>query len=110
MKALKPLAAKGKGSRAAVILLRHDVLDPLTPEFDAPMLTTVSLKDAGLKSSQIIIQNGQASDFSTFITDVQGRHHGRRRGYRGIDPEGLGDRRIKAEQLASAAGVKHDRL
>jgi len=48
-------------------------------EFDAPMLKT-AFTDAGLKSSQIIIQNGQASD-ATFITDARPTHQ-RREGAR----------------------------
>jgi D-xylose transport system substrate-binding protein len=78
-------------------------------EFDAPMLT-VALEDAGLKPSQVIIQNGQGSD-STFITDVQADITAGAKVI-GIDPEDSATG-VKAEQLAAAAGVKtidYDRL
>jgi len=63
MKALKPLAAKGKG-KVAVILPDTTSSERWT-EFDAPILKK-AFADAGLKSSQIIIQNAQGSD-ATFI-------------------------------------------
>src|ERR1700728_4094364 len=63
MKALKPLAAKGKGSVA--VILPDTTSSTRYTEFDAPMLKK-ALTDAGLKPSQIIIQNAQASD-ATFI-------------------------------------------
>src|SRR5580692_5149513 len=107
MKALKPLAAKGKGSVA--VILPDTTSSTRYTEFDAPMLKT-ALTDAGLKSSQINIQNAQGSD-STFITDVQADITAGAKVI-GIDPEdsATGD---KAEQLAAAAGVKtvdYDRL
>jgi D-xylose transport system substrate-binding protein len=107
MKALKPLAAKGKGSVAVV--LPDTTSSTRYTEFDAPMLKT-ALTDAGLKPSQIIIQNAGGSD-STFITDVQADIT---KGAKviGIDPEDS-QTGVKAEQLASAAGVKtidYDRL
>jgi len=107
MKALKPLAAKGKGSVAVV--LPDTTSSTRYTEFDAPMLKT-ALTDAGLKSSQIIIQNGQGSD-STFITDVQADITAGAKVI-GIDPEDSATG-VKAEQLAAAAGVKtidYDRL
>jgi D-xylose transport system substrate-binding protein len=67
MKALKPLAAKGKGSVA--VILPDTTSSTRWTEFDAPILKT-ALEDAGLKPSQIIIQNAQGSD-ATFITDAQ---------------------------------------
>ena len=107
MRALVPLAAKGSGS-VAVILPDTTSLTRYT-EFDAPMLT-VALEDAGLKPSQIIIQNAQGSD-STFITDVQADITAGAKVI-GIDPEDSATG-VKAEQLAAAAGVKtidYDRL
>jgi D-xylose transport system substrate-binding protein len=73
-------------------------------------MLTKALTDAGLKSSQIIIQNGQGSD-STFITDVQADITAGAKVI-GIDPEDSATG-VKAEQLAAAAGVKtidYDRL
>jgi D-xylose transport system substrate-binding protein len=107
MKALKPLAAKGKGSVA--VILPDTTSSTRYTEFDAPMLKT-ALTDAGLKSSQIIIQNAQKSD-STFITDVQADITAGAKVI-GIDPEDSATG-VKAEQLAAAAGVKtidYDRL
>ena len=88
MKALKPLAAKGKGSVA--VILPDTTSSTRYTEFDAPMLKT-AFTDAGLKTSQIIIQNGQGSD-STFITDAQADITERRQGDRDR-PRGLGDGR-----------------
>jgi D-xylose transport system substrate-binding protein len=107
MRALVPLAKKGTGSVA--FILPDTTSSTRYTEFDAPMLT-VALEDAGLKASQIIIQNAQGSD-STFITDVQADITAGAKVI-GIDPEdsATGD---KAEQLAAAAGVKtidYDRL
>jgi D-xylose transport system substrate-binding protein len=107
MKALKPLAAKGKGSVA--VILPDTTSSTRYTEFDAPMLKR-ALTDAGLKSSQIIIQNAQASD-ATFITDVQADITAGAKVI-GIDPEDSATG-VKAEQLAAAAGVKtidYDRL
>jgi D-xylose transport system substrate-binding protein len=107
MKDIKPLAAKGKGSVA--VILPDTTSSTRYTEFDAPMLTK-ALTDAGLKSSQIIIQNGQGSD-STFITDVQADITAGAKVI-GIDPEDSATG-VKAEQLAAAAGVKtidYDRL
>src|SRR5580692_8167943 len=107
MKDIKPLAAKGKGSVA--VILPDTTSSTRYTEFDAPMLTK-ALTDAGLKSSQIIIQNAQASD-ATFITDVQADITAGAKVI-GIDPEDSATG-VKAEQLASAAGVKtidYDRL
>ena len=107
MRALVPLASKGTGSVA--VILPDTTSSTRYTEFDAPMLQ-VALEDAGLKASQIIIQNGQGSD-STFITDVQADITAGAKVI-AIDPEdsATGD---KAEQLAAAAGVKtidYDRL
>ena len=107
MRALVPLAAKGSGSVA--VILPDTTSSTRYTEFDAPMLT-VALEDAGLKSSQIIIQNAQGSD-STFITDVQADITAGAKVI-GIDPEDSATG-AKAEQLAAAAGVKtidYDRL
>jgi D-xylose transport system substrate-binding protein len=67
MKALKPLAAKGSGSVA--VILPDTVSSTRWTDFDAPYLSK-ALADAGLSSSQIIVQNAQGSD-STFVTDAQ---------------------------------------
>jgi D-xylose transport system substrate-binding protein len=67
MKALVPLAKKGKGKVA--VILPDTVSSTRWTEFDAPYLKK-ALLDAGLKSSQIIIQNADGSD-ATFITDAQ---------------------------------------
>jgi D-xylose transport system substrate-binding protein len=107
MRALVPLAAKGSGSVA--VILPDTTSSTRYTEFDAPMLT-VALEDAGLKPSQIIIQNAQGSD-STFITDVQADITAGAKVI-GIDPEDSATG-AKAEQLAAAAGVKtidYDRL
>jgi D-xylose transport system substrate-binding protein len=107
MKALKPLAAKGTGSVA--VILPDTTSSTRYTEFDAPMLKT-ALTDAGLKSSQINIQNAGGSD-STFITDVQADITNGAKVI-GIDPEDSATG-VKAEQLAAAAGVKtidYDRL
>ena len=107
MRALAPLATKGTGSVA--VILPDTTSSTRYTEFDAPMLT-VALEDAGLKPSQIIIQNGQGSD-STFITDVQADITAGAKVI-GIDPEDSATG-VKAEQLAAAAGVKtidYDRL
>ena len=107
MKALKPLAAKGTGSVA--VILPDTTSSTRYTEFDAPMLKT-ALTDAGLKSSQINIQNAAGSD-STFITDVQADITAGAKVI-GIDPEDSATG-VKAEQLAAAAGVKtidYDRL
>jgi len=107
MRALVPLAAKGTGSVA--VILPDTTSSTRYTEFDAPMLT-VALEDAGLKSSQVIIQNAQGSDL-TFITDVQADITAGAKVI-GVDPEDSATG-AKAEQLAAAAGVKtidYDRL
>jgi D-xylose transport system substrate-binding protein len=107
MKALKPLAAKGKGSVA--VILPDTTSSTRWTEFDAPILKT-ALEDAGLKSSQIIIQNAGGSD-ATFITDAQSDITA---GAKVIattpEDSATGD---AVEKLDSAAGVKtidYDRL
>jgi D-xylose transport system substrate-binding protein len=67
MKALVPLAKKGKGKVA--VILPDTVSSTRWTEFDAPYLKKALLA-AGLKSNQIIIQNADGSD-ATFITDAQ---------------------------------------
>jgi D-xylose transport system substrate-binding protein len=107
MKALKPLAAKGKGSVA--VILPDTTSSTRYTEFDAPMLKTAFL-DAGLKSSQIIIQNGQSSD-ATFITDAQADITNGAK-VLAIDPEDSATG-ITVEKDAAAAHVKvidYDRL
>jgi D-xylose transport system substrate-binding protein len=64
---LKPLAAKGKGSVAAI--LPDTVSSTRYVEFDAPYLTK-SMQLAGLSSSQIIVQNALGSDATEF-SDAQ---------------------------------------
>jgi D-xylose transport system substrate-binding protein len=107
MRALTALAGKGTGSVA--VILPDTTSSTRYTEFDAPDLT-VALEDAGLKASQIIMQNAQGSD-STFITDVQADITAGAKVI-GIDPEDSATG-VKAEQLAAAAGVKtidYDRL
>ena len=107
MKAIKPLAAKGKGSVA--VILPDTTSSTRYTEFDAPMLKK-AFTDAGLKSSQIIIQNGQGSD-STFITDAQADITNGAK-VLAIDPEDSATG-ITVEKAAAAAGVKvidYDRL
>jgi D-xylose transport system substrate-binding protein len=67
MKALVPLAKKGKGKVA--VILPDTVSSTRWTEFDAPYLKKALLA-AGLKSNQIIIQNAAGSE-ATFITDAQ---------------------------------------
>ncbi|HEY7967685.1 MAG TPA: substrate-binding domain-containing protein [Solirubrobacteraceae bacterium] len=67
MKALVPLAKKGKGKVA--VILPDTVSSTRWTEFDAPYLKKALLA-AGLSAGQIIIQNAQGSD-ATFITDAQ---------------------------------------
>jgi D-xylose transport system substrate-binding protein len=107
MKALKPLAKKGKGSVA--VILPDTTSSTRWTEFDAPILKKAFIA-AGLKPSQIIIQNAQGSD-ATFITDAQADITA---GAKVISttPEdsATGD---QVEKLDSAAGVKtidYDRL
>ena len=107
MKALKPLAKKGTGSVA--VILPDTTSSTRWTEFDAPILKT-AFEAAGLKPSQIIIQNADGSD-QTFITDDQADITA---GAKVIattpedSPTGA-----EAEKLNSAAGVKtidYDRL
>jgi D-xylose transport system substrate-binding protein len=107
MKALKPLAAKGKGKVA--FILPDTTSSERWTEFDAPLLKK-ALEDAGLKSSQIIIQNAQGSD-ATFVTDAQADITAGAKVI-AICPEdsATGD---QVEKLDTAAGVKtidYDRL
>ena len=67
MKALKSLAARGKGNVAAI--LPDTVSSTRYVEFDAPYLKK-SMEDAGLKPSQIVIQNALGSD-ATEYSDAQ---------------------------------------
>jgi|BEDMetMinimDraft_2_1075160.scaffolds.fasta_scaffold03860_3 D-xylose transport system substrate-binding protein len=67
MKLLRPLAARGKGKVAAI--MPDTVTSARYTEFDQPFIQK-ALLDAGLKPSQIIIQNAQGSD-STELTDAQ---------------------------------------
>jgi D-xylose transport system substrate-binding protein len=107
MKYLKPLAAKGKGKVA--FILPDTTSSERWTEFDAPLLKK-ALTAAGLKSSQIIIQNAQGSD-ATFITDDQADITA---GAKVIatTPEDSATG-AEAEKLNTAAGVKtidYDRL
>ncbi len=67
MSQLKILASHGSGSVAAI--LPDTVSSTRYVEFDAPYLRE-SMLDAGLKSSQIIIQNAEGSD-ATEYSDAQ---------------------------------------
>jgi D-xylose transport system substrate-binding protein len=67
MQALKSLAAAGKGKVAAI--LPDTTSSTRYVEFDQPDIHK-ALIAAGVPSSDIIIQNAQASD-STFLTDAQ---------------------------------------
>jgi D-xylose transport system substrate-binding protein len=67
MTALKPLASRGKGNVAAI--LPDTVSSTRYVEFDAPYLKK-SMQDAGLSSSQIVIQNALGSD-ATEYSDAQ---------------------------------------
>ncbi len=67
MSQLTSLASQGKGSVA--VILPDTVSSARYTEFDAPYLTK-AFQDAGLSSSQVIIQNAQGSD-STQLTDAQ---------------------------------------
>jgi D-xylose transport system substrate-binding protein len=107
MKYLKPLTAKGKGKVA--FILPDTTSSERWTEFDAPLLKK-ALTAAGLKSSQIIIQNAQGSD-ATFITDDQADITA---GAKVIatTPEDSATG-AEAEKLNTAAGVKtidYDRL
>jgi D-xylose transport system substrate-binding protein len=67
MKEIKSLAGKGKGNVAAI--LPDTVSSTRYVEFDAPYLKK-SMELAGLKSSQIVIQNALGSD-ATEYSDAQ---------------------------------------
>jgi D-xylose transport system substrate-binding protein len=70
MTQLKAIAARGKGSVAAI--LPDTVSSTRYVEFDAPYLKK-SMEDAGLKPSQIIIQNAlgiDATEFSDAQADI----------------------------------------
>ena len=67
MKQLKPLAKAGKGKVAAI--LPDTVSSTRYVEFDAPDIVK-ALKTAGLKKSQIVVQNALGSD-ATELTDAQ---------------------------------------
>jgi len=67
MKELKSIAARGKGNVAAI--LPDTVSSTRYVEFDAPYLKK-SMEDAGLKPSQIVIQNALGSD-ATEYSDAQ---------------------------------------
>ena len=86
MKALKPLAAKGKGNVA--VILPDTTSSARYTEFDAPYLTK-AFQAAGLTASQYIVQNAQGSD-ATFSHRRAGRHHQRRHGARSSTREDSG--------------------
>jgi D-xylose transport system substrate-binding protein len=67
MTKIKSLAARGKGNVAAI--LPDTVSSTRYVEFDAPYLKK-SMEDAGLKPSQIVIQNALGSD-ATEYSDAQ---------------------------------------
>ena len=91
LKDLKPPAAKGKGNVA--VILPDTTSSTRYTEFDAPLLDK-AFKNAGLKSSQFIVQNGQGSD-ATFITDAQADITAGRKGP-ADRPGGLGHRRTRS--------------
>jgi D-xylose transport system substrate-binding protein len=67
MAALKPLAAQGKGTVAAI--LPDTVSSTRYVEFDQPYLQK-AMQAAGLSSSQIVVENAQGSD-ATEYSDAQ---------------------------------------
>jgi D-xylose transport system substrate-binding protein len=67
MSELKILASHGSGNVAAI--LPDTVSSTRYVEFDAPYLTK-AMEDAGLKSSQIVVQNAQGSD-ATELGDAE---------------------------------------
>jgi D-xylose transport system substrate-binding protein len=107
MKALKPLAKKGTGSVA--VILPDTTSSTRWTEFDAPILKK-ALSDAGLSSSQVIIQNADGSD-ATFVTDDQADiTAGAKVILTTPEDSATGD---QVEKLNNAAGVKtidYDRL
>ena len=107
MKALKPLVAKGKGKVA--VILPDTVSSTRWTEFDAPYLKKALLA-AGLKSSDIIIQNAQGSD-STFITDDQSDITAGAKVIM-ITPvdSATGDQVEKADAAAGVKTIDYDRL
>jgi D-xylose transport system substrate-binding protein len=107
LKAIKPLAKKGSGKVA--VILPDTTSSTRYTEFDAPYLMK-AFKDAGLPSSDVIIQNGEGSD-TTFITDAQADIQNGAKVI-AIDPEDSATG-IAVEKAADAAGVKvvdYDRL
>jgi len=107
MKALKPLASKGKG--AVAVILPDTVSSTRWTEFDAPYLKK-ALAAAGLSSSQIIVQNAQGSD-STFITDDQSDIAAGAKVIM-ITPQdsATGDQVEKADIAAGVKTIDYDRL
>jgi D-xylose transport system substrate-binding protein len=107
MKALVPLAKKGKGKVA--VILPDTVSSTRWTEFDAPYLNK-ALSAAGLKSSDIIIQNAQGSD-STFITDDQSDITAGAKVIL-ITPvdSATGDQVEKADSAAGVKTIDYDRL
>jgi D-xylose transport system substrate-binding protein len=107
MKVLKPLAKKGSGKVA--VILPDTTSSTRYTEFDQPYLQK-AFADAGLPTSDVIVQNGDGSD-STFLTDAQADIANGAK-VLAIDPEDS-TTGIAVEKAADAAGVKvidYDRL
>ena len=105
MKALVPLAAKGKGSVA--VILPDTTSSTRYTEFDAPYLTK-ALEDAGLKSSPDHHPERHRAATRTFITDVQADITAGAKVI-GIDPEDSATG-AQVEKLASRGRRQDDRL
>jgi D-xylose transport system substrate-binding protein len=107
MSSLTSLAAAGKGKIAAI--LPDTTSSTRYVEFDEPDLTK-AMTDAGVPSSDIIVQNGQGSD-STFLTDAKADITNGATVLL-IDPEDSGTG-LQVENYAKAHGVQvinYDRL
>jgi D-xylose transport system substrate-binding protein len=107
MKSLATLAKQGKGKIAAI--LPDTTSSTRYVEFDAPYLKKAA-QEAGLPSSDIIVQNALGSD-STFVTDAQSDITNGATVLL-IDPEDSGTG-VNVQRYAKAHGVKvvdYDRL
>jgi D-xylose transport system substrate-binding protein len=107
MKSLASLAKQGKGKIAAI--LPDTTSSTRYVEFDAPYLKKAA-EEAGLSSSDIIVQNALGSD-STFVTDAQSDVTNGATVLL-IDPEDSGTG-VTVQRYAKAHGVKvvdYDRL
>jgi D-xylose transport system substrate-binding protein len=107
MKSLASLAKQGKGKIAAI--LPDTTSSTRYVEFDAPYLKKAA-QEAGLSSSDIIVQNALGSD-STFVTDAQSDVTNGATVLL-IDPEDSGTG-VTVQRYAKSHGVKvvdYDRL